>query len=133
VPGAGGARDGGRAAQDRRYDQALKTIAEALSRTPDKEPLLLERAQVYNQMQDADRTLAVVAETLRLNPGNIHAHYLRAMALRQKGDLAAATREFTLVYQQDPAFEKVGLLLGQLQVQQGQAVEGQKLMDAYAR
>jgi tetratricopeptide (TPR) repeat protein len=79
--------------QDWHYDQALKTLSEALPRTPDKERRLLERAQVYNQRQDADRTLAAVAEVLRLNPGNIHAHYLRAISLRQKGDLAGAARE----------------------------------------
>jgi tetratricopeptide (TPR) repeat protein len=119
--------------QDRRYDRALQTIAQALPQAADKGPLLLERAQVYNQMQDADRTLAAVEEALKLAPNNTRAHYLRGMALRQKGDLTGAARELALVYQQDPTFEKVGLLLGQLRTQQGQAAEGQKLVDAYTR
>lgn len=116
-----------------RYADALKAVDQALALNGDKEMLLLERAQIYSEMQDADHTLAATDAVLQLDSSNIRAHYLRGIALRQKGDLPGAANELEQAYKQDPSFEKVALLLGQVRVQQGQTAEGQKLMDAYKR
>jgi Flp pilus assembly protein TadD len=114
-----------------RYDDALKTVDQALALNGDKEMLLLERVQIYSEMQDADRTITAADAVLQLDASNIRAHYLRGIALRQKGDLSGAANELEQAYKQDPSFEKVALLLGQVRVQQGQTAVGQKLMDAY--
>ncbi len=116
-----------------RYDQALALIAAALPTAADKVTLLEERAQIDNQQHKPDLVLADTDAILRLAPNDLSAHYLRGLALRDKGDRDGAAQEWERVYTADPTFEQVATLLGQLWILQGRAEEGRRLLTLAAR
>jgi tetratricopeptide (TPR) repeat protein len=72
--------------------------------SPAQEPSAYTRAEAFVRQGHYDRGIALLRQLLDSEPRNLKALNLLGIALTQKGDLAAANREYAKALQVDPRF-----------------------------
>lgn len=108
--------------------EALTALNEAIAHASNPDPLLVQRAKLYNTLGQPDRALQDTDAVLHQEPYNLEALFERGKALQTKGDLKGAVQAWQPVYERAPNLENVGLLLGRAYVALGQRAAGLALI-----
>lgn len=100
----------------RENDQAIDAFRQVLQLRPTAVPAQLALADLYIKRGEAAAALQFLGQTLKLQPTLGVAHYLRAKALLQMGNIPAAEAAVKLVMTTNTASADAQALLGDLQL-----------------
>lgn len=100
--------------------EALSALNKAIS-IQETSKALFSRALLYQQIGDVDRVLTDILKVLEAEPGNAHAHYIKADCLDQKGRLMVAEQEYNLAIQYEGDEPLYYLRRGLVYAKQGRA------------
>ena len=99
-----------------RADEARATLDECLRHHPDHASALLERGRIARQDGDALLAEEYLGRSVRLDPGNVTAHYQYSLVLTSNGKKAEAAKEEAAVQRIQADGERIkDLLQGRLQ------------------
>lgn len=66
-------------AEQEEYEKALKMLDEELERVPENTELMVEKAKIYNHLQQYSEAINTLREVLKINPGHKEARNMREM------------------------------------------------------
>ena len=124
---------------DRDYAEAINLLEEALQREPAPD-LLLETAQLYFSLNNADRATELIDYLLETDPEHAEAHkllgdiHLRRAEEEPGSDslLTRAIQEYRAALASDPTNRETSRLLAELYYQTGRLEEAAEVLDRFA-
>ncbi|MEL6844037.1 MAG: tetratricopeptide repeat protein, partial [Bacteroidota bacterium] len=89
------------------YDQARQLYDQLISRHPEENRYLYERANLLTKLGVYDSALNDYGHVLETDPENVNALISRGVLFREQGDYQSALRDFNQVLRQNPDFSPV--------------------------
>ncbi|MEL7342148.1 MAG: tetratricopeptide repeat protein, partial [Bacteroidota bacterium] len=89
------------------YDKARQLYDQLISRHPDENRYLYERANLLTKLGVYDSALTDYGHVLMTDPKNVNALISRGVLYREQGDYQAALQDFNQVLKQNPDFSPV--------------------------